>query len=176
MAKYTINDTTLTGIADAIRAKGGTTAALTPAQMAEAIAAIEAGGGGGGYKTGTFTLAEFRGLRNNVYVIDHGLNSMPSYIFVYVEEPLAMTATRVANEVYAVLASSEYNFCFYQSSSTSYENQRNESVAQTWEKNPCTYKYCDISIGYVTENSFSIGATILSVGLSTRTYRWVAVA
>lgn len=45
MAKYTINDTTLTSIADAIRAKGGTTAALTPAQMAEAIAAIQAGGG-----------------------------------------------------------------------------------------------------------------------------------
>jgi hypothetical protein len=47
MAKYTINDTTLTGIADAIRAKGGTSAALTPAQMPEAIAAIQAGGGGG---------------------------------------------------------------------------------------------------------------------------------
>lgn len=48
MAKYTINDTTLTSIADAIRAKGGTSAALTPAQMPEAIAAIQAGGGGGG--------------------------------------------------------------------------------------------------------------------------------
>lgn len=45
MAKYTINDTTLTSIADAIRAKGGTSAALTPSQMAEAIAAIQAGGG-----------------------------------------------------------------------------------------------------------------------------------
>lgn len=45
--KYTINDTTLTSIADAIRAKGGTSAALTPAQMPEAIAAIQAGGGGG---------------------------------------------------------------------------------------------------------------------------------
>ena len=64
MAKYTINDTTLTGIADAIRAKGGTSAALTPAQMAEAIAAIQAGGGGGaeilGHKVayGSFTLTE----------------------------------------------------------------------------------------------------------------------
>ena len=60
MAKYTINDTTLTSIADAIRAKGGTTAALTPAQMAEAIAAIQAGGGGSGawYQTGEITFAE----------------------------------------------------------------------------------------------------------------------
>lgn len=174
MAKYTINDTTLTSIADAIRAKGGTTAALTPAQMAEAIAAIQAGGGG--YKTGTFTLAEFRKLKNDSYVIDHGLNSMPSYIFVYVEEPLAMAATRVAYEVYAVLASSEYCFCFYHDSSTSYNKQKNQNAAQTWENDPGKYGNCDVSIGYVTENSFSIGATILSVGLSTRTYRWVAVA
>lgn len=63
MAKYTINDTTLTSIADAIRAKGGTSAALTPAQMAEAIAAIQAGGGGAeilGHKVayGSFTLTE----------------------------------------------------------------------------------------------------------------------
>ena len=64
MAKYTINDTTLTSIADAIRAKGGTSAALTPSQMAEAIAAIQAGGGGGaeilGHKVayGSFTLTE----------------------------------------------------------------------------------------------------------------------
>ena len=175
MAKYTINDTTLTSIADAIRAKGGTSAALTPAQMAEAISAIQAGGGGG-YKTGTFTLAEFRALRKNSYVIDHGLNSMPSYIFVYVEEPLALTATRVANEVYAVLASSEYSFCFYQYSNTSYSNQRNKSVAQTWEKDPGASGNNEVSIGYVTENSFSIGASVLSVGLNTRTYRWVAVA
>jgi hypothetical protein len=59
MAKYTINDTTLTGIADAIRAKGGTSAALTPAQMAEAIAAIQTGGGGAeilGHKVATAVL------------------------------------------------------------------------------------------------------------------------
>lgn len=65
MAKYTINDTTLTSIADAIRAKGGTSAALTPSQMAEAIAAIQAGGGGGANEilgqemlSGSFVLTE----------------------------------------------------------------------------------------------------------------------
>ena len=64
MAKYTINDTTLTSIADAIRAKGGTSAALTPAQMAEAIAAIQAGGGGGGVEwiTGTITMSSDKGV------------------------------------------------------------------------------------------------------------------
>ena len=43
MAKYTIEDTTLTSIADAIRTKGNTTESLTPTQMPDAINAIEAG-------------------------------------------------------------------------------------------------------------------------------------
>ena len=45
MAKLTIEDTTLTNIADAIRAKGNTTDSLTPVQMPAAINAIVAGGG-----------------------------------------------------------------------------------------------------------------------------------
>jgi hypothetical protein len=43
MAKYIIQDSTLTGIADAIRAKTGGSSAMTPAQMATEIAAIPSG-------------------------------------------------------------------------------------------------------------------------------------
>lgn len=43
MAKYTIEDTTLSNIANAIRTKGNTTESLTPTQMPDAINAIEAG-------------------------------------------------------------------------------------------------------------------------------------
>ena len=46
MAVYTIQDTTLTDIADAIREKTGTSDTYKPTEMADAIAAIEAGGGG----------------------------------------------------------------------------------------------------------------------------------
>lgn len=46
MAKYSIEDTTLTNIANAIREKGGTEETLTPLEMPDAIAAIEATGGG----------------------------------------------------------------------------------------------------------------------------------
>ena len=46
MAKYSIEDTTLTNIAEAIRTKGNTTDNLTPLQMPEAINAIQTGGGG----------------------------------------------------------------------------------------------------------------------------------
>ena len=44
MGKKLIKDSTLTGIADAIRAKGGTTGTMTPQEMPEKIAAIPTGG------------------------------------------------------------------------------------------------------------------------------------
>lgn len=72
-------DAGLKQIADAIRAKGGTSAQLEfPAAMAEAIAAIESGGGGGGldwvddytnFSAGTFTPAE----NTTSYTIDTGI-------------------------------------------------------------------------------------------------------
>lgn len=43
MAKYVIEDTTLTSIADAIRTKTGTTDTYTPTDMATAIEGIEVG-------------------------------------------------------------------------------------------------------------------------------------
>ena len=45
MAKYSIDDSTLIAIGDAIREKNGTSETMTPAEMAAAISAIEAGGG-----------------------------------------------------------------------------------------------------------------------------------
>ena len=47
MADYLIKDTTLTNIADAIRAKKSSTDTYTPAEMATAISSIQTGGGGG---------------------------------------------------------------------------------------------------------------------------------
>ena len=44
MAKYSIEDSTLVAIGDAIREKSGTTETMTPSEMATAISAIEAGG------------------------------------------------------------------------------------------------------------------------------------
>ena len=50
MADYLVTDTELTDVADAIRTKGGTSAALEwPTDFVDAIDAIEAGGGGGEY-------------------------------------------------------------------------------------------------------------------------------
>lgn len=87
-------DAGLKQIADAIREKGGTSDSLAfPAAMAEAIAAIEAGGGGGGsLYISNITLAE-----NSQYItVEHGLelsNDKLGYL------ALARTATRQASGV-----------------------------------------------------------------------------
>lgn len=59
MSVRKINESTLTDIADAIRAKTGGIALINPEDMANEIDGIPTGGGGGGEfvkKTGTFTL------------------------------------------------------------------------------------------------------------------------
>jgi hypothetical protein len=67
MSKYVIEDTSLIAIGDAIREKGGTTATMSPAQMAEAILALtigggdEPGGGGGTAEPGAITKATIEG-------------------------------------------------------------------------------------------------------------------
>lgn len=77
----------LTAIADAIREKAGTSDAMTLAGMAEAIAAIEAGGGGVKMTMGTFTLAENLVIGNNFsYEIEHGLGEEPKYFFLFKDE------------------------------------------------------------------------------------------
>lgn len=48
---YLVNGSTLSAIADAIRAKAGTTDAMTPSEMPEKIASIQVGGSSGGYAT-----------------------------------------------------------------------------------------------------------------------------
>ena len=45
MAEYLIQDTTLTGIAEAIRIKTGKTGTITPAEMPDEIKSIASGGG-----------------------------------------------------------------------------------------------------------------------------------
>lgn len=48
MSEYRIQDTTLTGIADAIRLKTGSSAPIVVSEMADEIESIPTGGGGGG--------------------------------------------------------------------------------------------------------------------------------
>ena len=47
MSKVLVNESSLTGIADAIRSKNGSTDTYKPSEMAAAITAISGGGGSG---------------------------------------------------------------------------------------------------------------------------------
>lgn len=59
MAEYLVQDTSLTAVADAIRAKtGGSTPLAFPSGMVDAIAGIASGGGGLKHASGTWTPAE----------------------------------------------------------------------------------------------------------------------
>lgn len=62
MAKYVIEDTTLTGIAGAIREKNGTTDTYKPTEMAAAIAAIVSGGSGGGFNLDDYNVVAINNM------------------------------------------------------------------------------------------------------------------
>lgn len=74
----TMLDAGLTKIANAIRTKGGTSAQLAfPDGMADAIAAIESGGGEFAVASGTITYTSEVNLSKNPIVIEHGLPKKP---------------------------------------------------------------------------------------------------
>lgn len=92
----------LTAIADAIRAKAGTSDAMTLAGMAEAIAAISAGGGGATIDSGTYTPAEKTSV---LYVKSDVLEEKktnPSYFMFW--KNLSNTYSSTFNGVYIYAA------------------------------------------------------------------------
>lgn len=89
MAKGLITDATLTGIADAIREKTGTSAAMRPDEMATLIQSIS---GGGKVAWGSFTPR----LSTTTSVdITHNLGVVPNLIAVFIQSNL-QTKNRMA--------------------------------------------------------------------------------
>ena len=82
MAKYIIEDTTLSNIADAIRSKTGDTTEYTPAEMPAKIESIETGGGsgtgGGGYSVDYIN----RALKNGDKSMENLLSDIDSGIWL----------------------------------------------------------------------------------------------
>lgn len=77
-------DSDLTSIANAIRTKGGTSAALAfPAGFMSAIGDIPTGGGGLAYDTGTFTVSSDK---NADFTVSHGLGKAPDVVIVWTED------------------------------------------------------------------------------------------
>ena len=89
-----IRKSLMVGIADAIRAKSGNTDGIAPANMAALIAAIEAGGGGGGvriaYEIVTFAEDTF------TYVMEHNFGAIPHFGFFINDYKTQKTYTSVS--------------------------------------------------------------------------------
>ena len=87
MDEYLIQGSALSDIADAIREKTGDSALMTPAEMAEAIAAIPSGGGLpegiNAVATGTFSVTSSTGSKTIV----HNLGVIPRLIAIVAECP-----------------------------------------------------------------------------------------
>lgn len=88
MSSYVVSDANLTSIADAIRSKGGTSAALSfPAEFVSAISAISTGGGGvpacfDALAFEEFTLSSDVTTRSDIN-ISHSLGVVPNHIFLW---------------------------------------------------------------------------------------------
>lgn len=82
----------LTAIADAIRAKGGTTEQLTLAGMVDAINAIQTGSGGAGlaYDMGEFVLEADSNSNPPIY-ISHNFGEKPGFIVVWTDDYVGVT-------------------------------------------------------------------------------------
>ena len=83
MSKKLYEESDVQAIADAIREKNGLTDTYTVSQMAAAISAIEAGGGGlpEGMATGTFECTPANMTKE--VSIEHGLGAVPRFVFVF---------------------------------------------------------------------------------------------
>lgn len=102
--EYAVNYADLKAVADAIREKGGTSDALTfPGGFADAIAAIQAGGGevvsGLAYDMGEFAFET--DINTNQFAttpIPHNLGEIPDFILVWTDEYAGLTEALYTTE------------------------------------------------------------------------------
>lgn len=104
MAEYLIQGETLDEIADAINAKTGGSAAMTPAEMVTAIGSISGGGGSlpsiiSKIDGGSFTPAS--DLQSSALSISHSLGVVPKGFVIWTEDEISGTiATRYAAQFF----------------------------------------------------------------------------
>lgn len=99
----------MTAIANAIREKTGGTDALTLDQMAEAIAGIESGGGGGAQVL-TYTAASLISENYLVIEIEHGLGKIPTAVLAVNESFLDVWGTDTSHHTWILAAGRNFSF------------------------------------------------------------------
>lgn len=165
-------DAGLKAIADAIREKGGTSDNLAfPTAMAEAIAAIEAGGGAK-MAYGTFTPTEKIGqvFTQGHMEVTHGLGEVPDFAMFFISG----VGTKEIGDVFGSIGFSEYsrmptvkmNNAGFSSCYASNDYGRITSTTQP----ESSY----VPICCATENTIRFGQNnVYSFNLGLHTYFWV---
>ena len=172
-------DAGLKQIADAIREKGGTSDNLAfPTAMADAIVAIESGGGSGNVdlsgfpniskvKTGSFTLTS----NAKKYEVSHGLGELPK-IFVC----LVNGSSKIDKAFACAVASQLPDGTYYHSLSRYYGTSYGVNV---WEESrPESTDSSTYKIYLITEEVVGMGASTTKYFsfMANTEYRWFAMA
>lgn len=173
-------DASLTAIADAIRAKAGTSDAMTLDGMAEAIAAISAGGGEGVFgesaASGSFTLS----IGAASFTVEHGLGKTPTYALVFLGAQRTYSRTKKLLICAAAYSSPGGNrqLCVYGTTSDS------DSAMYSVSELPITTDGANANaLSYCTNPIYGANETTISFGdasggntaylMSYRPYYWI---
>lgn len=162
----------LTSIANAIREKAGTSDALAfPAGFAEAIAAIEAGGGAK-MAYGTFTPAEKigQGSTQEYMEVTHGLGEVPDFAMFAISQ----VGTKASGDIFCSIGFKDLrqmptikmsNAGF----STCYVETKSAQITKTTQSNSYYLPIC-----CATENTIRFGqSNMYSFYIGLHTYFWV---
>lgn len=112
MSEYLIQDTTLDAIADAINAKTGGSSAMTPAEMADAIAAIPSGGS----SVPDFTLAGTQTITEPVSQVAFSIPAGTTQLLIVLSATI--TASRKS-----------YFYWYFNNNQIFYYNHNNSSIS-----------------------------------------------
>lgn len=110
--EYLVNSDDLTAVADAIRSKGGTSGLLEfPGGFADAIAAIQAGGGEGGVEgggnanmySGTITFEQQTSVTSKGLIMNLGLPSRVKWLYLWLDREYFLAIEKPGNNYYYTL-------------------------------------------------------------------------
>lgn len=158
MSKKLYEESDVQAIANAIRTKNGLTDTYTVSQMAAAISAIEAGGGGlpEGMATGTFQCTPANMTKE--VSIEHGLGAVPRYVIAFID-----SGTPDQNDT--VLFALTYN-----NSSCPVS----KSITYKSGSAPGVVDFLDTKTADTSTNAY-LPANSSAWFFFTQTYRWIAI-
>ena len=159
MAKGLITQATLTGIADAIRAKAGTSAAMRPDEMAALIQSIS---GGGNVAWGSITPT---GSNTSNINITHNLGVVPNMIVIFSSG--SVTSTNRVIVIHVMPGADDKIRLVY------YSNTKAVSVA-TMEKNETNLANVFPTLTTTTMTVSSTGIKTSIYFLQNKEYFWIA--